>query len=146
MEETFAEGGNEHTIKRRNHAGPLPRAIYDLFLNCLRVRVRSAATHPRWQCQWPSGPDLKAAGFPKPKGGITRREKFKNWAERMDVRFDAEENCEVLVYKRTGKIIVPIEDFEPVVRKVHSVGHYDAKKTFSLVSLKYKLKCDYGGM
>jgi len=80
---------------------------------------------------------LKAAGFPKPKGGLTRREKFKNWAERMDVRFDDEENCEVLVYKRTGKIIVPIEEMEPVVRKVHSEGHYDAKKTFSLIQEKY---------
>lgn len=132
MDETFAEDGNENTIKRRNHAGPLPRALYDLFLSCLRAR--SSATLPRWQCPWPSGPDLKAAGFPKPKGGLTRREKFKNWAERMDVRFDDEENCEVLVYKRTGKIIVPIEEMEPVVRKVHSQGHYDAKKTFSLVS------------
>lgn len=137
MDKTFAEERNENSIKRRNHAGPLPRALYDLFLNCLRVR--SAATLPRWQCQWPSGPDLKAAGFPKPKGGITRREKFKNWAERMDVRFDAEENCEVLVYKRTGKTIVPIEEFEPVVRKVHSEGHYDAKKTLSLVCTHRKL-------
>lgn len=57
----------------------------------------------------------------------------------MDVRFDAEENCEVLVYKRTGKTIVPIEEFEPVVRKVHSEGHYDAKKTLSLVCTHRKL-------
>lgn len=132
MDETFAESGSEISIKQRNHAGPLPRTLYDLFLNC--IRARSAATLPRWQCPWPSGPDLKAAGFPKPKGGLTRREKFKNWAERMDVRFDSEANCEVLVYKRTGKIIVPVEDFEAVVSKIHSEGHYDAKKTFSLVS------------
>lgn len=131
MEETFAESGSENFVKQRNHAGPLPRGLYDLFLSC--IRARSAATLPRWQCPWPSGPDLKAAGFPKPKGGVTRREKFKNWAERMDVRFDSEANREVLVYKRTGKIIVPVEDFEAVVSKVHSEGHYDAKKTFSLV-------------
>lgn len=135
MDETCAEVENEKAIKRRNHAGPLPRAIYDLFLNCLRVR--SSTTLPRWRCQWPSGPDLKAAGFPKPKGGITRRERFKNWAERMDVRFDSEENCEVLVYKRTGKIIVPIEEFEAVVGKVHSLGHCDVKRTFSLIRRRY---------
>ncbi|XP_067055781.1 uncharacterized protein [Acropora muricata] len=135
MDDTLAEVADEKTIKRRNHAGPLPRAIYDLFLNCLRVR--SSATLPRWRCQWPSGPELKAAGFPKPKGGITRREKFKNWAERMDVRFDSEENRDVLVYRRTGKIIVPIEEFEAVIKKVHSEGHGDAKKTFSLVQQKY---------
>ena len=133
MDDTLAEVADEKTIKRRNHAGPLPRVIYDLFLNCLRVR--SSATLPRWRCQWPSGPELKAAGFPKPKGGITRREKFKNWAERMDVKFDSEENRDVLVYRRTGKIIVPIEEFEAVIKKVHSEGHGDAKKTFSLVSL-----------
>lgn len=133
MDETFTEAVNENAIRRRNHAGPLPRTLYDLFLNCLRVR--SAATLPQWQCPWPSGPDLKAAGFPKPKGGITRREKFKSWAERMDVRFDPEANCQVLVYKRTGKVIVPVEEFESVVRKVHSTGHYDARKTFSMVSL-----------
>lgn len=131
MDESFAEGGSEKFIKQRNHAGPLPRALYDLFLSC--IRARSAATLPRWQCPWPSGPDLKAAGFPKPKGGLTRREKFKNWAERMDVRFDSDTNREVLVYKRTGKVIVPVEDFEAVVSKVHSEGHYDAKRTFSLV-------------
>ena len=133
MEETFAGSGSQNFVKQRNHAGPLPRALYDLFLSC--IRARSAATLPRWQCPWPSGPDLKAAGFPKPKGGVTRREKFKNWAERMDVRFDSEANREVLVYKRTGKIIVPVEDFEAVVSKVHSEGHYDAKKTFSLVRI-----------
>ena len=131
MDETFAEDGNENSIKRRNHAGPLPRVLYDLFLNC--IRQRSSATLPRWQCPWPSGPDLKAAGFPKPKGGITRRERFKHWAERMDVRWDGEANSEVLVHKRTGKIIVPIEEFETVVRKVHSEGHNDVKKTFALV-------------
>ncbi|KAL9974713.1 hypothetical protein ACROYT_G011786 [Oculina patagonica] len=135
MEEAFAESGSEIPIKRRNHAGPLPRTLYNLFLNC--IRARSAATLPRWQCPWPSGPDLKAAGFPKPKGGLTRREKFKNWAERMDIRFDPESNREVLVYQRTGKIIVPLEEFETVVSKVHSEGHYDAKKTFSLIQEKY---------
>lgn len=133
MDETFAESGNENSVKQRHHAGPLPRTLYDLFLQS--IRARAGATLPRWQCPWPSGPDLKAAGFPKPKGGLTRRERFKSWAERMDVRFNAEANREVLVYKRTGKIIVPIEEFETVVSKVHSVGHYDAKKTFSLVSV-----------
>lgn len=134
MEENFVESRNDISIRRRTHAGPLPRTLYNLFLTC--VRARFSATLPRWQCPWPSGPDLKAAGFPKPKGGLTRREKFKNWAERMDVRFDAESNREVLVYKRTGKIIVPLEEFETVVSKVHSEGHYDARKTFSLVSAK----------
>lgn len=134
MDETFAEDGNENSIKRRNHAGPLPRVIYDLFLNC--IRLRCAATLPKWI---PSGPELKAAGFPKPKGGITRRERFKNWAERMDVRFDAEANSDVLVHKRTGKIIVPIEEFETVVKKIHSQGHHDVKKTFALVRTQYSL-------
>lgn len=135
MDETSAERANENTGRQRNNAGPLPKILYDLFLNCLRAR--SAATLPKWQCCWPSGPELKAAGFPKPRGGITRRERFKSWAERMDVRFDAEANCHVLVYKRTGKIIVPMEEFQTVVRKVHSMGHYDARKTFSMIQEKY---------
>ena len=131
MEEQFADSANENCFKQRIHAGPLPRTLYDLFLRS--VRTRSSATLPRWQCPWPSGPQLKAAGFTKPKGGHTRREKFKNWAERMEARFDPETDSEVLVYKRTGKIIIPVEEFETVVRKVHLKEHFDVKKTASLV-------------
>ena len=57
----------------------------------------------------------------------------------MDVRFDAEANSDVLVHKRTGKIIVPIEEFETVVKKIHSQGHHDVKKTFALVRTQYSL-------
>ena len=39
----------------------------------------------------------------------------------MDVRFDAEGNCHVLVYKRTEKIIIQMDDFQTVVRKGHSM-------------------------
>lgn len=51
----------------------------------------------------------------------------------MDICFDFEVNCEVFVYKRIGKIIVFVEDFEVVVSKVYLEGYYDVKKIFFLV-------------
>ena len=116
--------------RERHHPMPLPRAVHELFLNCVRTRDSFPI--------YPSGPELKAAGFPKPRGGHSRREQFKNWAERMDVRYDLQTKTEVLVYRRTGKIILPVEDFEAVVRQVHCEGHLDWKKTMDLVSLKLK--------
>lgn len=80
-----------------------------------------------------SGFDLKVVGFLKLKGGVIRWEKFKNWVECMDICFDFEVNCEVFVYKRIGKIIVFVEDFEVVVSKVYLEGYYDVKKIFFLV-------------
>lgn len=86
-------------------------------------------------------------GFLKFKGGIIRRERFKNWVEWMDVRFDSEEDCEVFVYKWIGKIIVLIEEFEVVVGKVYFLGYCDVKRIFFLVSLViwilYKIKFLY---
>lgn len=117
-------------IKQRNHPGPLSRAIYDLFVKSLRRRASRPHESP-----WPSGPELKAAGFLKPKGGHSRREKFKNWAERLELVLEPESNAQVLGHKRTGKIIVPIEDFENVIRQFHEQGHLDPRKTTNLVIL-----------
>lgn len=124
------EDEEAHRVPReRHHPMPLPRAVHELFLNCVRTRD----TFP----MYPSGPELKAAGFPKPRGGHSRREQFKTWAERMDVRYDLQTKTEVLVYRRTGKIILSVEDFEAVVRQVHCERHLDWKKTMDLLQKRY---------
>lgn len=112
--------------RMRHHPMPLIKAVHEMFLSFIRTRD----TFPLY----PTGPALKAAGFPKPRGGHSRREQFKNWAERMDIRYDLETRTEVLIYRRTGKIILPVEHFEKTVRQVHCEGHSDWKKTMELVS------------
>lgn len=121
----------ERQRKPRNHAGPLPKAIYDLFVIAVRAKKQN-------QLQYPSGPELKSVGFPKPLGGHTRRERFKLWAERMDVAYNPEIKTEMLIHKRTGKIIIPLEEFENVIRAVHENNgekHIDLKTTMNNVSI-----------
>lgn len=120
----------EREIKHRNHAGPLPQVLYDMFMIAVRARKLD-------RIQYPSGPDLKAFGFPKPNGGHTRRERFKHWANRMDVAYDPETETEMLVHKRTGKFIIPLEEFENTIRRVHENQggkHRDLKTTANIVS------------
>ncbi|XP_031549164.1 uncharacterized protein LOC116286724 [Actinia tenebrosa] len=126
---------NEHEIKHRNHAGPLPKVLYDMFLNSVRSRKLD-------KIQYPSGPELKALGFPKPRGGHTRRERFKHWASRMEVAYDRESEKEMLAHKRTGKLIIPLEEFENAVRRVHENEggkHRDLKSTANIIQEKYTI-------
>ena len=123
----------------RNHAGPLSKAVYDLFLSSVRAKKLN-------KTQFPSGPDLKAIGFPKPKGGHTRRERFKHWTERMDITYDPETKTERLLHKRTGKMIVPLEEFETVARQAHENGgrkHINLNDTLKIVSFVYCLTSIY---
>ncbi|XP_020894438.1 uncharacterized protein LOC110233484, partial [Exaiptasia diaphana] len=125
----------ERQRKPRNHAGPLPKAIYDLFLTAVRAKKLN-------KTQYPSGPELKAIGFPKPIGGHTRRERFKHWAERMDCAYNPETGTDSLIHKRTGKIIIPLEEFENVIRGIHENNgekHNDLKTTLSVIQDKYTI-------
>jgi len=121
----------ERQRKPRNHAGPLPKPLYDLFLTALRAKKQNQVH------LFPSGPELKSLGFPKPIGGHTRRERFKLWLQRIDIAVDPDTKRETLIHKRTGKVIIPLEDFENVIRAVHENNgekHNDFKTTMNIVS------------
>ncbi|EDO33907.1 predicted protein [Nematostella vectensis] len=119
--------------RRRVHAGPINRRLYDLLVKCVKSKKKCGSD----EVFYPSDEELKESGvFPRPRDGSSRSEKFKQWADRMDLKMDKVTKADALVHKFTGKLIVPVEEFENIIMKVH-VGenekHNDLRTTINLL-------------
>lgn len=127
---------------------PFPRVMYERFLNALKKGVIA----------YPSSKELRRLGFAKAPA-ISPRQKFKLVLTRLDLEtvdgalvFGANPKQDVLVSKRSRKIILPVEDAEMAIKRAHSTGsnraseepsgaakrkHLSVAKTISVVGIWY---------
>lgn len=131
----------------RNFPSQFSRAVYELFMSALKEGERS----------YPSSRQLREIGFAN-NCFTAPRQKFRQLLPRLSLGtvdgslvFSDKPTQEVLISKRTRKIIVTVEDAEMVVKRAHLTGsnrqggeidetkrkHKSYSKTVKAVSYKF---------
>ena len=131
----------------RNFVPPFTRAVYELFMSALKEGERS----------YPTSTQLRAIGFAN-NCFAAPREKFRQLLPRLSLGtvdgslvFSDKPTQEVLISKRTRKIVVTVEDAKMVVKRAHLTGsnrqegeidetrrkHKSYAKTIRVVSFKF---------
>ena len=103
---------------------PFPKEVYNYFVSSLKYGEPA----------YPLTKELRKAGFYSSKG-TSHRKKFRRLLGRFEVHvvqgslvFSPNLEEDVLVHKRTGKILVAKEDVEEVILRAHLWGSNEVKE------------------
>lgn len=138
-DEKCTSGENQVPAKgTRSFSPPFPREVYNWFMSALKIGESS----------YPTSKELRKLGFLTPRC-ISPRQKFKVLLPRLDLEtvdgslvFSANPTQDVLVSKRTRKIIIPVEDAEKIVRRAHFFGA-NKKTSGIIVGITKRNHCSY---
>lgn len=135
------------STRLRNFLPPFTRAVYELFMNALKEGEKS----------YPTSKQLREIGFAK-NCFASPRQKFRQLLPRLSLGtvdgslvFSDKPTQEVLISKRTRKIVVTVEEAKMVVKRAHLTGsnrregeidetrqkHKTYAKTVKVVSYKF---------
>lgn len=106
------------STRLRNFLPPFTRAVYELFMNALKEGEKS----------YPTSKQLREIGFAK-NCFASPRQKFRQLLPRLSLGtvdgslvFSDKPTQEVLISKRTRKIVVTVEEAKMVVKRAHLTG------------------------